>query len=139
MQMEVGAGKNFAVIAKFDIQRLLGFQGAFQLPKHIYKKVSPTPHLHPTPFTPRQSRPYLEHHRALRHAQPSHHCPDSQHTAARRCCFLSSRFLSTATEPWSVTPQHTVVRCRRTPLPLAISPALHRVLLYPCRTTGPQP
>ena len=36
--MEVEAGWNFAIIAKFDIQRPLDFQGSFQLLKLFYKK-----------------------------------------------------------------------------------------------------
>ena len=35
--MKVGAGKNFAIIAKFDIQRPLDFQETFQLLKQFYK------------------------------------------------------------------------------------------------------
>ena len=36
--MEVGADWNFAIIAKFEIQRPLDFQGTFQLLKLFYKK-----------------------------------------------------------------------------------------------------
>ena len=61
--MEVGAGKNFAVIAKFCIQQLFCFQGTFQLPKLFYKKVRPPPPpliFIPFPSHSFQSHPYRE-------------------------------------------------------------------------------
>ena len=51
-----------------------------------------------------------------------------------RCCRALSQLLS----PGPPLP-YKGVRCLRAPSPLAISPALHRVLLHPYRTTGPQP
>ena len=107
--MEIGAGMNFAIITKF-IPATLGLLETFQLPNGFIK--SPPTHFHSTPFTLPLSRPCREpppvpcaspsRASSVRaaaaacpfcslslHCRLCHHCPDSQHTTARRCRALS--------------------------------------------------
>ena len=119
--MEIGAGMNLAIIAKF-IPATLGLLETFQLPNSFIKSPPPPPpttHFHSTPFTLSLSRPCREPPPvpcvpALRLAQPS---PISQ---SRRCCMPlpcpePCRCLSTAVEPWSAAPLRTAIHCRRLP------------------------
>ena len=130
--MEVSAGKNFAVIVKFDIQRLFGFQGPFNCPTVLIKKGPPLIFIpHPShssePPTVSPSRALSSSalrlprapSRALRHHQLSPRSP-----ALSRACVI--RALS--------------LRCRRALIPAAAEPkATHcRCYLYPEPTVEPR-
>ena len=150
--MEVGAGINFAIIAKFISCGSSATSRPFNCPSRFIKRLPP-PHFqsHYLPL----SRPCREpppcpefalrrlcHHLHTTAPSPSPTSPESPlpeppivgAAAAIASHFRCRRCLSLLSSLASYSPLRTEVHCRHAPTPLASSPALHRALLCLCRT-----
>ena len=119
--MEVGAGKNFAVIAKFDIQRLFGFQGPFSYPNCFIKRGLGsfsfyTLHI---PLSPLPCAPPLP-------------CTSALSPAA-----VVSLALPPSPEPAAKPQSPASLSAQKTAAAASLSPALHQALFCPYHSTTP--